>query len=238
MSTFKQESERKLLKTDAVLNRAEQVLLDPSAVAVDLVTEYKIIVESYRKLHHKLHKSLLISDSYQSQLRTFNERLELMARTDLLTGLSSRWEMASRIEIEKSRYERHKSTFSIVMADVDKFKTINDSFGHLAGDRVLREIATRIKSNCRAEDICARWGGDEFMILLPETNLQNAAIVAEKIAASVQKTPIKWEQQDIRVSVSVGVGEFKAGSSINNFLQEVDNSLYADKKAGRVIYPP
>ena len=198
-----------------------------------LTPEIEKIINRYAKLQSRFDKILLISDTYQSQLMDFNVRLDLMARTDLLTGLSGRWEMANCLDIEKSRSERHNSTFSIILADVDQFKSINDSLGHLAGDRVLREIAARINSNCRAEDISARWGGDEFMLLLPETNLRHAAIVAEKIARSVSEAPIIWEQQDIRVSMSFGVGEYKAGNSINQLIQEVDNSLYAAKKAGR-----
>lgn len=225
-------------RDDESLREMRSLLDRVAADGNPLTPEIEKIINRYAKLQRRFDKIVSISDSYQSQLRDFNVRLELMARTDLLTGLSSRWEMASQLDIEKSRSERHKSTFSIIMVDVDQFKSINDTHGHLAGDKVLREIAARINSNCRAEDICARWGGDEFLLLLPETGLRRATVVAEKIAGTVKETPVNWEQQDIRVSISFGVGEFLAGISVNELLQHADNALYATKNTARNTMAP
>lgn len=160
-------------------------------------------------------------------------RLELMVRTDILTGLANRMEMLNQLEVELKRSERHNKTFSLILGDLDLFKQVNDTFGHLAGDRVLRQIGTQLKDNLRSEDVCARWGGEEFMVLLPETSLEQAVIVAEKLAAAVRGKEIVWDTQPIHLTMSFGVGAFCAGCSIDEFIQQVDNALYAAKNAGR-----
>jgi diguanylate cyclase (GGDEF)-like protein len=219
--------------TDEALSEMQELHERVTAAGDPLAPEIGMIVSRYAKLQRRFDKIVSISDSYQSDLRDFNQRLELMAHTDLLTGLANRWEMVNRLEIEKSRCERHGTTFSLIMTDVDRFKEINDTFGHLAGDRVLREIALRLKSNCRTEDLCVRWGGDEFVILLPETNLRRAAVVADKLSHALQDVVIPWEQHSIRIGMSFGVGEFDSGGSIDDFINRVDNSLYRAKKAGK-----
>lgn len=218
---------------DENVREMKELLKRVKAADDPLTPAIERIVGTYEKLQRRFDKIVSISDSYQSQLRDFNLRLELMARTDLLTGLANRWEMVQRLDIEKSRSERHHKTFSLVLADIDTFKEINDTYGHLAGDRVLREIATRMKSMCRTEDLCVRWGGDEFLILLVETDLKRAMIVAEKIARTARETPVSGEQLRIPVTLSVGVGEFAAGNSIDEFINRVDAALYSAKKSGR-----
>lgn len=220
-------------REDVALREMQLFLKQLAAEGNPLTPEIEKIINRYAKLQRRFDKIVSISDSYQSQQKDFNLRLELMARTDLLTGLANRWEMADRLEIEKSRSERHKKTFSLILADIDRFKEINDSYGHPAGDRVLREVAARIKNNCRAEDLCVRWGGDEFLVLLPETDLSRAEVVAEKISRSVRETSIAWEQQSIRITMSFGVGEYVTGNSIEEFIKLVDDSLYSAKNTGR-----
>ena len=159
--------------------------------------------------------------------------LEYMARTDLLTGLANRWEMATRLDAEKSRSERHGKIFSMLIADIDHFKRVNDSYGHVAGDRVIQAIADTLGSSIRHEDTCGRWGGEEFLILLPETGLQKAKSVAEKIVETIRTTKTDWEGQSIGVTASMGYGEFTPGMSIDDFVRQVDDALYGAKAAGR-----
>ncbi|CAH2031186.1 diguanylate cyclase [Trichlorobacter ammonificans] len=198
-----------------------------------LAPELEKIVSRYAKLLRRFNKIVTISDSYQFQLRDLNMRLELMVRTDILTGLANRMEMLNQLGIEVKRSERHHKTFSLLLGDLDLFKQINDTFGHLAGDRVLRQVASRLRDKLRSEDVCARWGGEEFMILLPETSLDQAVVVAEKLAAAVREKEIVWDRQPIRITISFGVGEFSVGSSIDEFIQRVDNALYVAKNTGR-----
>jgi diguanylate cyclase len=218
---------------DEIVREMRDILERVKADDDPLIPDIERIVGKYEKLRRRFDKIVSISDSYQSQLRDFNLRLELMARTDLLTGLANRWEMVQRLEMEKSRSERHNKKFSLILADIDTFKEINDTYGHLAGDRVLKEIASRIKNICRAEDLCVRWGGDEFLVLVVETDLKRAMIVAEKISRAVRETPVSGEQRRIPITLSVGVGEFVRGNSIDEFINRVDAALYSAKRAGR-----
>lgn len=221
---------------DETLLEMQQLLQRISSSGDPLTPEVDKIISRYAKLLRRFNKIVSISDSYQSQLQDLNMRLELMVRTDILTGLANRMEMLNQLEIEQKRSERHNKTFSLILGDLDHFKQVNDTYGHLAGDRVLRQVATQFRNNLRTEDVCARWGGEEFMILLPETPLDQAVTVAEKLAASVREKEITWDQQIIQVTISCGVGEFQAGrstGSIDEFIQQVDNALYAAKHAGR-----
>ena len=221
---------------DESLREMQQLLQRISSSGDPLTPEIDKIISRYAKLLRRFNKIVNISDSYQSQLQDLNMRLELMVRTDILTGLANRMEMLSQLEIEQKRSERHNKTFSLILGDLDHFKQINDTYGHLAGDRVLRQVAAQFRNNLRTEDVCARWGGEEFMILLPETPLEQAVTVAEKLAAAVREKDINWDQQSITVTISFGVGEFQAGngtSTIDEFIQLVDNALYAAKHRGR-----
>jgi diguanylate cyclase (GGDEF)-like protein len=225
--------QKTVVPEDEPLQEMNLLLQRVSNAGDPLTPELEKIIGRYAKLLRRFHKIVTISDSYQFQLQDLNMRLELMVRTDILTGLANRLEMLNQLEIEQKRSERHKKTFSLILGDLDFFKQVNDTYGHLAGDRVLRQVAAQLRDSLRTEDVCARWGGEEFMILLPETSLQQAVIVAGKLAAAVREKEITWEQHVIRLSMSFGVGEFQVGSSIDAFTQRVDNALYAAKNAGR-----
>ncbi|GAB6037934.1 diguanylate cyclase [Fundidesulfovibrio butyratiphilus] len=191
------------------------------------------LAQNYAKLSRRFNKILTISDSYQSQLRDLNSRLELMARTDLLTGLPNRWEMNNRLEIERSRAERHNAPFSLVLGDMDHFKLINDTFGHQAGDTVLRRVSQALSQALRSEDVCARWGGEEFLMLLPETRLDQAVIVAEKLRAVVGKLAFAWDGVAVKATISFGVAQYFPGSGVDECLKRADDALYQAKGRGR-----
>jgi len=201
--------------------------------APELAGEVGVFVERFAKLSRRFAKTLSISDSYQSQLRELNLRLEVLARTDLLTGLANRWEMTSRLEAERGRMERHGSVFSIILGDVDYFKDVNDAFGHMGGDLTLRDVATVLRKSLRAEDLCARWGGEEFMILLPETDTAQAMAVAQKLKARVSRNTTVWDGKSIAVTMSFGVGGFRPGMSLDEGIKLVDDALYVAKNRGR-----
>ncbi|QOX79175.1 GGDEF domain-containing protein [Trichlorobacter lovleyi] len=218
---------------DEPLREMKELLERISTAGDPLSLELEKIVSRYAKLLRRFNKIVTISDSYQFQLQDLNMRLEVMVRTDILTGLANRMEMLNQLEIEQKRSERHNKTFSLILGDLDLFKQVNDTFGHLAGDRVLRQIGAQLRDCLRSEDVCARWGGEEFMVLLPETSLEQAVIVAEKLAAAVRGKEIVWDNQPIHLTMSFGVGAFCAGCSIDEFIQQVDNALYEAKNAGR-----
>lgn len=159
--------------------------------------------------------------------------VESAARIDLLTGLVNRREIMARFHAEKARAERNNTSLSIILADIDHFKRVNDTFGHLAGDQVLKDVAATLASHIRAVDICGRWGGEEFIVLLPETALDDAVFVAEKLRTAVSSTPSTWKNSEIQTTISLGVGMHLPGMDIEESTDLVDKALYRAKKGGR-----
>jgi len=161
----------------------------------------------------------------EKKVQKLNEELMRISNTDKLTGVINRrhFEEILGWEIDKAR--RYKDSLSLVMFDLDRFKEINDRFGHKRGDLVLREISKTCRSNIRSSDFLARWGGDEFMILTP-VKLQEAIILAEKIRSMI-------EELDLGVTASLGVTEFVAGDNMDTLTTRVDDLLYEAKEQGR-----
>jgi diguanylate cyclase len=221
---------------DDAIREMRKVLQLCAAEHNPLTPDLERMVARYDKMLRRFNKTVAISDQYQLQLMDLKARLEVTARTDLLTGLANRWKIMEQLEAEQSRAERHGSTFSILIADLDHFKLINDTYGHLAGDRVLKAIADCFSGSLRGEDFCGRWGGEEFLIVLPETGLQQACQVAEKLIAGVRQTSVVWEQQRLGVTVSVGVGSFRQGMSLDACIKLADDAMYVAKREGRDRY--
>lgn len=172
-------------------------------------------------------------ESRNHELKTVNEKLELASRTDLLTALANRRAFVEQAEHEIERFRRSGRIFSIVLADIDFFKKINDTYGHAGGDFVLRKVADALSSNVRKQDLVARWGGEEFILLLPETNSAGAFVIAEKIRSLLNDTVFDFESHQIRLSMTFGVAEFDKQSSLNDSIARADAALYQGKAAGR-----
>ena len=147
---------------------------------------------------------------YQAdQLKIQADQLKILATVDGMTGLFNRRHFLSLAEIEWSRYQRHWRPISLVLFDIDRFKTINDSFGHYAGDHVIRQIADICHQQKRKSDIIARFGGEEFLILLPETKLEAAQRVAERLRRKVETSAFCVAPNAIRATISIGVSEIR-----------------------------
>lgn len=158
---------------------------------------------------------------------------EYAARTDELTGLSNRRDMLNQLAGEFSRYQRSGHHFSIALIDLDLFKTINDRFGHDAGDDVLRRFSDLIKNVIRQTDIAARWGGEEFLVLLPDTSLLQALTLAERLRAEVADTRFESGKSHIPVTISAGVCSIANANTLDDLLKQADINLYSAKEAGR-----
>jgi len=157
------------------------------------------------------------------------EEVQRLAMTDALTGLYNRRKLDEALELELERVRRYGRSLSTIMIDLDNLKHINDAHGHQAGDEVLKRVASVIESQVRRIDTSVRYGGDEFLILLPEANLKDATILAERIAARCQDLAVG----DDFVSFSLGVVEWGPGiSSTEDLLYEADQALYEAKQAG------
>lgn len=163
------------------------------------------------------------------------KQLKESAVTDGLTGVANHKSFVERLAVEFNRAQRYGSNLSIMMIDVDTFKAINDTYGHVTGDAVLKTIASTIKDNIRQSDFAARYGGDEFALILPETVMEKAYKVGEKLRRKVESTPIVLEPDIvINITLSIGISSFDSSMQDPLFLvQKADNALYVAKELGR-----
>ena len=166
-------------------------------------------------------------------LRAKNRQLDELARTDALTGLPNRREALRLTEEEEIRSIRSEGCFALVLFDVDLFKRVNDSHGHDIGDDVLREVAGRLRGTFRAQDTVARWGGEEFLAILPQTNVQGAAVAAEKARASIAGHVFTVHGQELRLTVTAGVAVYYPGRRVTDVIKDADIALYRGKETGR-----
>ena len=165
------------------------------------------------------------------ELRRANEKLEQLARHDALTVLANRLYANERLHEEFLRMKRMGCCYSVLMIDVDHFKRINDSYGHLTGDRTLRAIASTLRQSSRESDFVARFGGEEFLVILPNTTTEGAACVAEKIRAAIADLHVG---EVGRISVSIGVATASgADNTEEEAVQQADQNLYRAKLKGR-----
>ena len=162
------------------------------------------------------------------------QELEKTAITDSLTELYTRRYLMERFDEELNRSKMREMSLSFLMIDVDNFKRFNDQYGHLTGDQILRQIAKIIKENIREIDIAGRFGGEEFCIVLPDTNKEGAVYVAERIRSTTEKTIIKAYDASVNATISIGVATSpKDGRSIDTLLENADFALYQAKASGR-----
>ena len=168
-----------------------------------------------------------------SELKSSLEAQRIEALRDALTELPNRAAYDEQIEREFSRWRRHGHPLSLCIVDIDHFKEINDSLGHLRGDKVLKLVAREMSRRVRSEDFVARYGGEEFVIIMPETDQQSALAAAEKIRSAVEECPFNFNNQRIPVTASFGVAAFVEGDTIENCFERADKALYRAKAQGR-----
>ncbi len=161
------------------------------------------------------------------------EKSQRQAKTDGLTGMLNHRTFYETLEAELRRAQRYGGKLSIIMADIDNLKPINDNYGHRAGDMTIKQIARRIGACIRQIDVAARYGGDEFCIILPNTSLVDATLVAERMVNMVKETPLIWEQSKVPLSMSVGVAQFDGENCAGDVAKTTDQALYAAKQAGK-----
>lgn len=176
------------------------------------------------------------------QLREANLELQSLAVTDELTRLFNHRFFHERLGEELSRAERHKYTVSLIMIDIDNFKDFNDSYGHLEGDKVLKRVADVFNELKRRSDICARYGGEEFGLILPETDLEGARLMAERIRKRIEKIKLKVDEVRVQLTISAGVASFdfkkigKIDTDRNykdDLIMSADKALYQSKANGK-----
>jgi len=161
------------------------------------------------------------------------EKIQRQATTDGLTGLVNHKTFYEILEKELWRSRRYGGRISLIMVDVDNLKKINDVYGHRAGDKVIREISKRIKECIRQIDTAARYGGDEFAVILLNTSLSDATVVAQRMVDAVANSTTTWNKEHIPLSISVGLGQYDADSTPEDITSRSDQALYTAKQAGK-----
>jgi len=202
---------------------------------------------TYRDLHHEIflqiagqvsviiEKSLLYQQLYDlnAQLVEAHQKLKDQAMHDGLTGVLNRSAIMELLEAELSKARRKNHGVAVIMADIDHFKSVNDTYGHLGGDAVLREVATRIKTTLRGYDHLGRYGGEEFLVFLSDADEKVALEVAERIRTAVDAVEVVHEDNTIRTSLSQGVALFNGTEEANQVIARADAALYTAKEEGR-----
>lgn len=173
---------------------------------------------------------LITSLMWSAKLRTVNKRLFALARTDTLTGLANRASLNERLADEWNRFQRHGRPLSLILLDLDHFKTVNDELGHLVGDRVLCGFAGLARTTVRAEDMAGRWGGEEFLVICPETDTAQALILAERLCQATRTHDFATSRTH---TVSAGIATLAPGDSLDSLISRADLALYAAKDSGR-----
>lgn len=169
------------------------------------------------------------ADTLRKQL----EQKHRQAMCDALTGIPNRLAFQERIKLEVARFNRSGQLFTMLLWDIDHFKNINDRYGHPAGDKVLKTVASTLNSSLREGDFLARLGGEEFIILLPDTTMAGAAILAEHMRIEVERCDFFSDEQPVTVTISCGYGAIRAKESPEQLLERVDQALYQAKQDGR-----
>ncbi|MDY0361228.1 MAG: PAS domain S-box protein [Desulforegulaceae bacterium] len=162
--------------------------------------------------------------------KEMEQKLLLLSQTDSMLKIFNRGKLLAELRSEIKKFKRYNSNLSVIMLDIDHFKGINDNFGHDAGDMVLKKLTSLVQEEIRDTDVFARWGGEEFIVLLPNTPINGGTEFAERLRKKIEQTDFKNPQT---VTVSLGVTVFKTNDTEDSFLKRVDNGLYLAKKNGR-----
>jgi diguanylate cyclase len=205
---------------------------DIKAIMQSVAADTHRMMEQNKKLEEQLSKSSRAMD----ELKTDLERVRREAMTDGLTGLSNRKSFDDQIKRLSKECASEEKTFTLLMVDIDHFKSFNDNFGHQVGDQVLRLVARTLTDGVKGKDIASRYGGEEFAILLPDTHLNGGVIVGDNLRKTLATKEIVNRasgEQLGRITMSVGVAQYYAGEDIEGLIERADAALYTAKHNGR-----
>jgi diguanylate cyclase len=172
-------------------------------------------------------------EQQSEELQKDVEKHRKLALKDALTGMWNRQALNEELEKEFARWQRYQTSFSIVIWDLDHFKKINDQYGHSAGDKVLKIFAQTFMKATRETDFVARFGGEEFVGIFPETKLNKALTLADKIREKVESSKFHYEGKPVNITASAGIATVHEDDSIDSLIKRADNMLYKAKSKGR-----
>ncbi|MFD2231678.1 diguanylate cyclase [Alkalimarinus sediminis] len=248
-SRLTEQVEEKLLEIAAILIIAYLI-----AVMIGLMFYRKIRwhfslfierLQSAANDNHPVSSDLISIQEFDTLAQTMNEQLnkraklqqdlEQLAQKDPLTDLFNRRRMDELISLEVARTKRNKRPFCLVLGDIDHFKSVNDNYGHEVGDQVISAVANILKTSLREQDSIARWGGEEFLIMLPDTAMEQAESVANKIRLLCENHTLSYEDKQVRFTLTFGIEEFDGSTDIKSAIAAADDALYEGKNNGRNI---
>lgn len=218
------------------LQQSEKELVNPSNPIESIVAHLLASTQSTQVSMGLMRQQIQESQHEIAALQARLEKVTEEALTDPLTGLVNRKGLSKAIEAALLSAKEEKSYPSLLMIDIDHFKKINDAYGHLLGDKVIKVVGETLKRQIKGKDTAVRYGGEEYCVLLPETELKDAVKVAENIRVTIENTRIKRisDQQDIgKVTISIGVGRYRPEEPVADFFERADSALYLSKKEGR-----
>jgi diguanylate cyclase len=225
-SSQMQDLSRRLHQAERTASPDDEAAVPASGSSDDLFSEME---QSNQQLQTRLHEAEAALASQAEQLQAYLSQ----AHTDPLTGLPNRRAFDEELSRRHAEFCRKGTPLSIVLVDIDRFKAFNDDFGHLAGDEVLKAVANRLRDSHRDIDMVARFGGEEFAVILPDTTTETALLPAERARLAMATDVFTCEGSQVSVTISCGVAELQPGEREDSLLRRADEALYASKNAGR-----
>ena len=213
----------------------EDIVKGFKAGGVDYVTKPFNEAELLMRIntHMELKKARDLLEEQNKELTLAYDRIEHLALTDTLTGIPNRRNISNMMAKEASRCKRNGGTFTLIICDIDFFKNVNDTSKHDTGDYVLKEISTLIQRNLRQQDIVSRWGGEEFLIVLPDTGIEDGVKVSEKLREAIQERKMEFGGHSFSVTMTFGVAVYELDIGLEKSIKKADDALYQGKQTGR-----
>lgn len=211
----------------------EKITIEDRSEIGEFATEYNKMIDRLKSAYEELEEKV---SERTAELKEANDNLNILAITDGLTGAYNQRYFYEKLGSELERSERYNHPASLMIADVDDFKHYNDKYGHLAGDKVLRDVAECFRKGIRTVDIFARYGGEEFAVLMPETDLDAAEIIAERVRNIIEEEPFpdRASQPKGKITVSIGLASYSHGADTpKNLVKKADESMYKAKSFGK-----
>ena len=197
--------------------------------------QYPIIIEIMNYSNIVIAFLALSVNSYYFRVASFvsEKQMEALANADQLTGLTNRRGILRKLNAQHDLFTRNGTCFTLVLSDIDHFKKFNDTYGHDCGDYVLQGVAQLMQDRLRQYDVVSRWGGEEFLIMLPDTEVGAAIGVAEEIRRAIESEKFNFNGQSLSVTMTFGVAQHQTDDSIDNTIKRADDVLYHGKENGR-----
>ena len=227
---------------EKIISRANEFIsLEEINNVQKLQAEYKNLLDNYKKLFKQSKRLIRMSDKMEAELaitkaelEKYSKKLKMQATTDTLTGLANRRKITELLKEEiKKLEEDNNNNFNIIMLDIDFFKKVNDNYGHPMGDEVIKKVSNHMQDKVGSEGIVGRFGGEEFLTILYNNDIQQAALLADQIRNDIERKKIEFEGKQISVTVSMGIACSAETFVYQELLNKADERLYKAKENGR-----